>query len=75
MPFQQPLPWRHMAPESISFNEFSTKSDVWSYGVTLWEMYSVAAVPYSGIQCAYGFSGALEEGLRLRKPELCPNKM
>lgn len=34
------------APESYSYGNFSHKSDVWSFGVTIWEMYSFGEVPY-----------------------------
>lgn len=41
------LPVRWVAPEVLMSREFSTKSDVWSYGIVLWEMFSGGKQPYS----------------------------
>ena len=41
-----PCPVRWMPPESISQRRFSTASDVWSYGVLLWEMFNPRKMPY-----------------------------
>jgi serine/threonine protein kinase len=42
------LPVRWMAPESLHDGIFSSSSDVWSYGVVLWEMATYAEQPYQG---------------------------
>lgn len=42
------LPVRWMAPESIVFGRFTLESDIWSYGVVLWEIYSYGKQPYFG---------------------------
>lgn len=44
-----PLPIRWMSPEAIDYFKFSTQSDVWSFGILMWEVFSFAKVPYSGI--------------------------
>ncbi|CAG7826513.1 unnamed protein product, partial [Allacma fusca] len=68
---QTPLPWRWMAPESLRYFDFSTKSDVWSYGVTMWEIFSLAQVPFAGINWTTDFADNLEAGYRLTKPQHC----
>ena len=44
-----PLPIRWMAPESIRDNKFTSPSDVWSYGIVLWEIATLAELPYQGL--------------------------
>lgn len=64
-----PLKW--YAPESYNYGTFSHKSDVWSFGVTIWEMYSFGNQPYGDRKGAQAIK-AIDEGERLLCPEDCP---
>ncbi|XP_049674775.1 receptor tyrosine-protein kinase erbB-3 isoform X1 [Accipiter gentilis] len=63
-----PIKW--MALESIHFGKYTHQSDVWSYGVTLWEMMTFGAEPYAGIRLAE-VPDLLEKGERLSQPQIC----
>nr|CAB3246490.1 VEGFR vascular endothelial growth factor receptor 1 [Phallusia mammillata] len=63
------LPIKWMAPESIFDKIYSTKSDVWSFGVLLWEIFSLGGSPYPGIQMDKDFCNKLKRGVRMSKPE------
>ncbi|KAM7286491.1 tyrosine-protein kinase SYK [Ixodes scapularis] len=65
-----PLKW--YAPECIYFFKFSTKSDVWSFGVTLWEAMSYGERPYQGMT-GQTILAMLEGDHRLEKPKDCPD--
>ena len=59
-----------MAPESIIDSTYTAKSDVWSYGVVLWEIFSFGATPYSGL-CNFQVIDFIVCGNRLAAPETC----
>lgn len=66
------LPMKWYAPESILYGKFSTKSDVWSYGVTLWEMWTYGDDPAIPDVAQEALGSELLEGKRLPCPEKCP---
>jgi len=61
-------------PESITERVYSTASDVWSYGVLLWEIFTMAEKPYADMT-AEGAIGAVLRGYRLPRPAKCPENM
>uniref|UniRef100_A0A8C4DM90 receptor protein-tyrosine kinase n=1 Tax=Dicentrarchus labrax TaxID=13489 RepID=A0A8C4DM90_DICLA len=63
------LPLKWMSPESIFDKVFTTQSDVWSYGILLWEIFSLGASPYPGLQIDEEFCHRLKGGTRMRAPE------
>ncbi|XP_021379777.1 inactive tyrosine-protein kinase transmembrane receptor ROR1-like isoform X2 [Mizuhopecten yessoensis] len=68
------LPVRWMPPESILYGKFTTESDVWSFGIVMWEIFSYGLQPY------YGFSNQeVIEVVRKRQilpcPEDCPTRI
>ncbi|XP_065183991.1 tyrosine-protein kinase RYK-like [Sycon ciliatum] len=68
------LPVRWMAPESLTVHKFSVLSDVWSYGILLWEIFSSGQVPYPGLDNSQ-LTAYLLTGQRLIKPNMCPDKL
>jgi fibroblast growth factor receptor 1 len=68
------LPIKWLAPESLKQREFSSKSDVWSFGITLFEMYSFGQVPFGKIDVRK-LSDHLERGVRPERPDLCGEEM
>uniref|UniRef100_A0A6Q2XVR9 receptor protein-tyrosine kinase n=1 Tax=Esox lucius TaxID=8010 RepID=A0A6Q2XVR9_ESOLU len=63
------LPLKWMAPETIFDRVYTTQSDVWSFGVLLWEIFSLGASPYPGVSIDEAFCRRLKEGTRMRAPE------
>uniref|UniRef100_H3CW91 Vascular endothelial growth factor receptor 3 n=1 Tax=Tetraodon nigroviridis TaxID=99883 RepID=H3CW91_TETNG len=63
------LPLKWMAPESIFDKVYTSQSDVWSFGVLLWEIFSLGASPYPGVQIDEEFCNRLRDGFRMRAPD------
>uniref|UniRef100_A0A8C0ENJ7 Vascular endothelial growth factor receptor 3 n=1 Tax=Bubo bubo TaxID=30461 RepID=A0A8C0ENJ7_BUBBB len=69
------LPLKWMAPESIFDKVYTTQSDVWSFGVLLWEIFSLGASPYPGVQINEEFCQRLKDGTRMRAPEYATSEI
>ncbi|XP_077287392.1 tyrosine kinase receptor Cad96Ca isoform X2 [Arctopsyche grandis] len=68
------LPIRWMAPESLYDDIFSVKSDVWSFGVLIWEVVTLGSTPYPGLS-AGEVMRKVRDGYRLEKPEHCRREL
>uniref|UniRef100_A0A6G1SPP5 receptor protein-tyrosine kinase n=1 Tax=Aceria tosichella TaxID=561515 RepID=A0A6G1SPP5_9ACAR len=65
------LPVKWMAIESLEKSVYSTKTDVWSYGVLLWELMTRGVVPYPDVD-NFDLFTYLKEGRRMLRPRYCP---
>ncbi|XP_053170732.1 receptor tyrosine-protein kinase erbB-4 [Scomber japonicus] len=65
---KMPIKW--MALECIHYRKFTHQSDVWSYGVTIWELMTFGGKPYDGISTRE-IPDILEKGERLPQPPIC----
>ncbi|KAL0601601.1 Tyrosine-protein kinase CSK [Plecturocebus cupreus] len=65
------LPVKWTAPEALREKKFSTKSDVWSFGILLWEIYSFGRVPYPRIPLKEVIP-RVEKGYKMDAPDGCP---
>ncbi|XP_044078459.1 platelet-derived growth factor receptor beta-like isoform X2 [Siniperca chuatsi] len=69
------LPVKWMSPESIFQNIYSSQSDVWSYGVLLWEIFSLGGSPYPDLPMTQEFYSALKRGYRMSRPDHAPHNI
>ncbi|XP_060898987.1 macrophage-stimulating protein receptor-like [Labrus mixtus] len=68
------LPVKWMAIESLQTQKFTTKSDVWSYGILMWELLTRGASPYTNVD-PYDITHYLLKGRRLPQPQFCPDSL
>lgn len=71
---ESPVPLRWLAPETLQNLTFTSQSDIWSYGILLWEIFSSGGQPYSNL-----FDEEVKESILsyqiLSKPENCPKSI
>uniref|UniRef100_A0A4W5L8H6 receptor protein-tyrosine kinase n=1 Tax=Hucho hucho TaxID=62062 RepID=A0A4W5L8H6_9TELE len=69
------LPVKWMAPESIFDCLYTVQSDVWSYGILLWEIFSLGKSPYPSILVDTKFYKMIESGYQMSRPDFAPPEM
>ncbi|XP_069810192.1 tyrosine-protein kinase Srms [Dendropsophus ebraccatus] len=68
------VPVKWTAPEALMYCKYSSKSDVWSFGVVIFEVYSLGDVPYKGMNNREVMA-KVAQGYRLPQPHGCPAEM
>lgn len=69
------LPVKWMAPESIFECVYTVQSDVWSYGILLWEIFSLGRSPYPGMKVNGDFYRMVKQGYHMGRPDFAPEFM
>jgi serine/threonine protein kinase len=64
-----------LALESFTSGTYSSYSDVWAFGVVLWELFTLGQVPYAGLRADSELFNKIKDGYRLEKPEYCTEKL
>ncbi|RWS06162.1 Tyrosine-protein kinase Btk29A-like protein, partial [Dinothrombium tinctorium] len=67
-----PIKWA--PPEVLQFTRFSSKSDVWAYGVLMWEIFTCGKMPYGKSSNAQVVE-LIIKGQRLERPKICPQEV
>ncbi|XP_014298126.1 proto-oncogene tyrosine-protein kinase receptor Ret isoform X1 [Microplitis demolitor] len=68
------VPVKWMAPESLADHVYTSKSDVWSFGVLLWELVTLGASPYPGVD-VHNLYNLLKAGYRMERPANCSSQL
>uniref|UniRef100_A0A8B9RID0 receptor protein-tyrosine kinase n=1 Tax=Astyanax mexicanus TaxID=7994 RepID=A0A8B9RID0_ASTMX len=69
------LPVKWMAPESIFECVYTVQSDVWSYGILLWEIFSLGKSPYPNMLVDSKFYQKIKSGYQMSRPDFAPPEM
>ncbi|XP_036364285.1 vascular endothelial growth factor receptor 1 isoform X5 [Octopus sinensis] len=70
-----PVPIKWMAIESLTHRIYTTKSDVWSYGVFIWELFCLGGNPYPSVKINEKFIDLLKSGYRMDKPQYATDEI
>ncbi|XP_014222291.1 proto-oncogene tyrosine-protein kinase receptor Ret isoform X1 [Trichogramma pretiosum] len=68
------VPVKWMAPESLADHVYTSKSDVWSFGILLWELITLGASPYPGVD-VHNLYNLLKSGYRMDRPANCSTQL
>ncbi|CAH1776538.1 unnamed protein product [Owenia fusiformis] len=68
-----PIKWA--PPEVLGYTRFSSKSDVWAFGVLMWEIFTGGDMPYGKIKNQEVVEQVVHHGKRLEKPQACPGEV
>ncbi|XP_073465869.1 LOW QUALITY PROTEIN: high affinity nerve growth factor receptor [Aquarana catesbeiana] len=68
------LPIRWMPPESILYRKFTTESDIWSFGVVLWEIFTCGKQPWYQLSNTEAIE-CITQGRELERPRTCPTEL
>lgn len=69
-----PVPLRWLAPEALQHGRFSVYSDVWAFGVLLWEVFAFGAQPYTDLSNAEVVQNIVRHKV-LPRPDKCPDNL
>eukprot|EP00118_Oscarella_pearsei_P013182 m.102302 g.102302 ORF g.102302 m.102302 type:complete len:127 (+) comp37163_c0_seq1:1892-2272(+) len=69
------LPFRWCAPEVLTYKVFSELSDIWSFGILMWEIATCGGTPYPGVPVDRLFDLLMTQSYRMSRPRGCPKPL